>query len=181
MSMTEEQRISPSVGNSSFSDGSGARVASRAGVRGFFGIGIEGAKKEHNLGTLWRSAANLGAGFIFTVGARYRHQCSDTVKAWRHIPLFQFDTVEEFYDIGLPYDCRLVGIELVPGAFILPEYRHHERAVYLLGAEDRGLSSTAMARCHEVVEIPSTHCLNVSVAGAIVMYDRASKTAGAHP
>ena len=33
--------------------------------RGFFGIGVENLKTKANLGTLWRSAINLGADFIF--------------------------------------------------------------------------------------------------------------------
>lgn len=42
------------------------------GARGFFGIGIERSKTEHNVGTLWRTADLLGAAFIFTVGRRYK-------------------------------------------------------------------------------------------------------------
>lgn len=36
--------------------------------RGYFGIGIFHGKSSENLGTLWRSAAILGADFIFTIG-----------------------------------------------------------------------------------------------------------------
>ena len=39
---------------------------------GFFGIGIENAKNEYNIGTLWRSAYLMGASFIFTVNTRYK-------------------------------------------------------------------------------------------------------------
>ena len=34
----------------------------------FFGIGIQNGKTPENLGVLWRSAQNLGASFIFTIG-----------------------------------------------------------------------------------------------------------------
>lgn len=40
--------------------------------RGYFGIGIYHTKNVLNVGTLWRSAHNFGASFIFTVGMRYR-------------------------------------------------------------------------------------------------------------
>lgn len=143
--------------------------------RGYFGIGMEHPKKESNLGTLWRSASNLGAGFIFTIGARYRQQASDTVKAWRHIPLYSFTTLEDFRAHGIPYDCQLIGVEIEDRAVPLARFAHPERCVYLLGAEDHGLTKQATAACQHLVVIPSERCLNVAVAGAIVMYDRATK------
>jgi hypothetical protein len=79
-------------------------------VRGYFGIGIENGKTVANIGTLWRSAHNLGASFIFTVGQRYKYQASDNTKAWRSIPLFQYGGFDEFYD-NLPHDCQLIGVE----------------------------------------------------------------------
>lgn len=142
--------------------------------RGFCAIGIEHSKTPVNVGTLWRSAANMGAAFIFTVGGRYPHQRSDTLKAWRHVPLFDFESVGDLTE-HLPFDCRLVGVELVPTAKPLPAFKHPERACYLLGAEDRGLSDDALAVCDHLTEIPSTRCLNVAVAGSIVLYDRTAK------
>ena len=58
---------------------------------GFFGIGIVGAKHEANVGTLWRGAWQLGASFIFTVGARFKEQASDTTSAWQQIPHFKHE------------------------------------------------------------------------------------------
>ena len=64
-------------------------------MRGYFGIGVYHAKKDVNIGTLWRSAYIFGASFIFTIGRRFPKQASDTVKAFRHIPLFEYQTIEE--------------------------------------------------------------------------------------
>ena len=55
------------------SDGCTARPAVDTGA-GFFGIGIVKAKHEANVGTLWRSAWQLGAGFLFTVATRFRYE-----------------------------------------------------------------------------------------------------------
>ena len=142
--------------------------------RGYFGIGIENMKTGVNIGTLWRSAYSLGASFIFVIGNRYRHQASDTVKAMKHIPLYHYDTFEDFYK-AMPKDCRLIGIDNVEGAEDLETYKHPERAVYLLGAEDHGMSKKAMDTCHDLIQFESKHCLNVSVAGSIIMYDRQTK------
>lgn len=141
-------------------------------MSGYFGIGIENGKTELNTGTLWRSAYNFSAAYIFTVGRRYKSQCSDTLKTWRQIPMLCFENIEEFI---IPRDCLLIGIEIIEGAISLPVFSHPKRAVYLLGAEDHGLSKAAQQRCHQFIEIPSRQCLNVAVAGAIVMYDRMTK------
>lgn len=143
--------------------------------RGYFGIGIEHTKKSVNVGTLWRNAALMGAAFMFTVGRRYDRQCSDTIKAWRHIPLHHFDTFGDFYNF-IPYSCQLIGVEEDGYADeSLVQFDHPERCVYLLGAEDHGLTSEAMERVHHIVSIPSTRSLNVATAGSIVMYDRVAK------
>lgn len=144
-------------------------------TRGYFGIGIENCKTGHNLGTLWRSAHNLGASYIFVIGQRYRLQASDTTKAYRNIPLYHFVSFDEFYS-NLPFDCQLVGVEFPhDGAQPLPQFIHPERCVYLLGAEDHGLSKQALAKCHKLVYIPSLFCMNVAVAGSILMYDRSAR------
>lgn len=142
---------------------------------GFFGIGVYHIKSEVNIGTLMRSAHAFGASFAFTVGRRYKKQASDTTKAWRHIPLFRFDTIESLKG-NLPFGCSLVGVELSDGAIELPAYIHPERACYLLGAEDHGMPEASLRQCHEVVKIPgASACLNVSAAGTVVIYDRVSK------
>jgi tRNA G18 (ribose-2'-O)-methylase SpoU len=150
-------------------------------ARGYFGVGIEAAKTPENVGGLWRSAHAFGAAFMFTIGARYpRRQSPDTTNAWRHIPLHEFDDVAGFA-ASVPRDCTVIGVEtderLAPRELV--PFTHPERAVYLLGAEDRGLSAAVVELCRDLVEIPTAYCLNVATAGSIVLYDRLAKTAGA--
>lgn len=144
--------------------------------RGYFGIGIENTKDHLNVGGLMRSAHALGAAFVFTIGFRYKRQVTDTTAAWKHIPLFTYETFAHFYE-NMACDCLLVGVEIDERAQALPNFAHPERAVYLLGAEDRGLSDEASAACDRLVQIPSLYCLNVATTGALVMYDRNSKRA----
>lgn len=146
-------------------------------MRGYFGIGIENPKTCHNFGTLHRSAMILGADFLFSIGPRpkrWPQQASDTMKAWRHIPLHHYEDVTDFYD-HLPHGCRLIGVEILDSAKPIATFKHPEQACYLLGAEDHGLSNAAISRCHDIVVLPGDFCLNVSVAGSIVMYDRIAK------
>ena len=146
--------------------------STQCGIGGsFFGIGIEHGKAAVNLGTLWRSAHIFDAAFIFTIGKRYTYQSSDVKKSWKSIPLLEFRDFDDFY-AKLPRECQLVGIEITERAKALENFCPPEQAVYLLGAEDHGLSSRALEKCHMLVQIPGNDCLNVAVAGSIVMYDR---------
>ncbi len=137
--------------------------------RGYFGIGIYHTKTEYNIGTLWRSANIFGASFIFTIGKRYKAQNSDTLKTERHIPLYHYDTFEEF---RRPYDCQLVGIEQCDSSVNLATFNHPQRAIYLLGAEDHGLPKKILDECQHVIHVDTKTCLNVAVAGSIIMYER---------
>lgn len=142
--------------------------------RGYFGIGVENLKTKSNLGTLWRSAYNFGASFIFVIGNRYKRQCSDTVKAYRSIPLYEYINSEHFLN-SRPLDCMLIGVEINERSRNITGYCHFERAIYLLGPEDGSLSPRLVDKCHSIVEIPSKQCLNVATAGSIIMYDRIAK------
>ena len=124
-----------------------------------------------NLGTLWRSAYQLGAAGIFVIGQRYRGQASDTLKTYRHVPMRQYQNFEEF-QIGRPHNAILIGVEM--GGKPLQTFKHPSRAVYLLGAEDNGLPTVVRDKCKSIVSIESvgTVSYNVAVAGSLIMYDR---------
>ncbi|MDD5110713.1 MAG: RNA methyltransferase [Patescibacteria group bacterium] len=141
--------------------------------RGYWGIGLFEPKTKDNLGTLWRSAQNFGADFIFTIGERYKKQRTDTTFAERHIPLYNYKTWEDFIS-HIPSGCQVVCIEQTDGAKDIKNSCHPERAIYVLGAEDYGIPDELM-RGYQKVFINTPMCLNVAVAGSIVMYDRSIK------
>ncbi len=142
------------------------------GMRGYFGIGVENISKPMNLGNLMRSAHAFGASFFFTVTPAFDAEQvakSDTSDAVKHLPLYTFAGPDELL---LPRGCRLIGIEFTEGAHELPEFRHPLAAAYVLGREKGSLSPEMAARCEALVKIPTKFCVNVGVAGALVMYDR---------
>jgi tRNA G18 (ribose-2'-O)-methylase SpoU len=143
-----------------------------AGPRGYFGIGVERISKPMNLGALLRTAHAFGASFAFTVAAAFparEVRLSDTSDSADHLPLYEAATIEA---LNLPKGCVLVGIELTDEAVDLPSFRHPLSAAYILGPERGSLSAEAQARCAHVVKIPTKFCINVGLAGALVMYDR---------
>ncbi|MDX2258685.1 MAG: RNA methyltransferase [Hyphomicrobiaceae bacterium] len=139
--------------------------------RGYFAIGAERMSKSLNLGNLMRSAHGFGASFTFTIGATYGalEAFADTSKSRSHVPHYNWRTLD---DLVLPQGCKLVGIELIDTAIDLPSFRHPLQAAYVLGPEKGSLSEPLLQRCHYVVKIPTRFCVNVAMAGAVVMYDR---------
>lgn len=149
-------------------------------MRGYFGVGAERISKAMNLGAVLRTAHAFGASFVFTVGAHHRARevrLSDTSKTDAHVPLYEWDSVEA---MRLPNGCVLVGVELDPEASMLPSFRHPLNAAYVLGPEKGELSPAAKAACTHIVKIPTKFCVNLSIAAAIVMYDRVLSLGG-HP
>lgn len=142
-------------------------------MRGYFGIGIYQPKTETNLGTLWRSAHNFGASFIFTIGDRYKKMGSDTTKSFKHVPLYSYEEFEDFKK-HIPFECPVIFIEQTKNSKDIKNFIHPEKCIYLLGAEDNGIPEDLM-RGHQVVHISTPMCLNVAVAGSIIMFDRVNK------
>jgi tRNA G18 (ribose-2'-O)-methylase SpoU len=141
-------------------------------MRGYFGIGVEGINKPFNVGNLFRSAHAFDASFVFTIAATYKRSegaQTDTSDALANLPFYSFPRRE---DLLLPKGCSLVGVELHDDAVDLPYFKHPRCAAYVLGPEKSSLSPELTARCDHVIKIPTKFCLNVGIAGVLVMYDR---------
>lgn len=141
-------------------------------MRGYFGVGSERISKPMNLGAVLRTGHAFGASFVFTIDAHHRAReinRADTSKAGEHVPLYEWASLDE---MRLPKGCVLVGVELDETAVELPSFRHPLNAAYLLGPERGDLSDEAKAACSHIVKIPTRFCVNLSVAAALIMYDR---------
>lgn len=141
-------------------------------ARGYFGIGVEGVSKPMNLGALLRTAHAFGASFAFAIAPDLRMRevkRSDTSDAPQHLPFYTFASAPE---LMLPKGCALVGVEMLDQATELPSFRHPRQAAYVLGPERGSLSAELIRACDFLVRIPTRFCVNLSIAGAIVMYDR---------
>ncbi len=142
------------------------------GMKGYFGIGVEGVSKAINVGTLFRTAHAFDAAFVFTLRAQYNRRegsLADTSDTPRSVPTYNFADLESF---RLPQGCRLVGVEITDEAIELPSFRHPRQAAYILGAEREGLSADVQSLCDYVVKIPTRFSVNLGVAGSLIMYDR---------
>ncbi len=126
-------------------------------------------KTEANFGGVLRNAHAFGAAFVALIGERYRRAATDTSNAALHVPLYRFETLEEFV-ANRPFACEIVRVE-VDGAKELPEFTHRERAVYLFGGEDKTLPKDVGERSVRI----ESGCLNLATCTGVVLYDRSAK------
>lgn len=108
-------------------------------------------------------------------GRRYTKSNTDTMKAWRHLPLLQ---VDDLFAV-VPHDCVPVAVDLLDDASDLRTYVHPERAFYIFGPEDGTLGKDIVARCRDKVFVPTAFCMNLAAAVNVVLYDRMSKRGAA--
>jgi tRNA G18 (ribose-2'-O)-methylase SpoU len=147
-------------------------------MRGYFGIGCEEISKPMNMGALMRTAHAFGASFFFSINAHAKVRDvynADTSRSMHHLPYYPYEKAD---DLLLPKGCVLIGIELTDDAIDLPTFKHPPSAAYVLGRERGSVSPALLARCAHVVKIPTKFCINVGLAGALVMYDRAISLGG---
>lgn len=140
-------------------------------MRGYAAIGLDNPKINANVGGVLRAAGIYGASMVAVAGLRYKKAATDTMCAYRHLPLMQ---CRDLHDV-VPYDCVPVAVEIVEGARSLPDYTHPERAFYVFGAEDATLGRRVLDWCRDVVYIPTSGCMNLAATVNVVLYDRLTK------
>lgn len=148
----------------------------RRGVRPF-AVAVWEITKEHNLGSLVRTAHAAAAAEVLLVGGRdwdLRPACT----AELYTPVVQLRDVAAFDSHVSSRRYSVVAVELHERAVSLFEADYPERPCFLLGAERGGLPEELVNRAHTIVQIPQwglVPSLNVAVAGSIVVYDYLAK------
>lgn len=140
-------------------------------TRGFAAIGLFNPKDTNNMGGVLRAAGCYGASMVAVSGARFGKSSTDTQKAWKHIPTIQTDDLMSV----IPFGSVPVAIEFIKSARPLTNYVHPESAFYLFGPEDGSLRTDLVARCRDVVYVPTEHCMNLAATVNVVLYDRMAK------
>lgn len=139
--------------------------------RGYAVIALDHPKIDVNVGGAMRAAQCYGADMIVCGMPRFKRQPTDTMKAWRHIPVVVVDDVMSI----VPFDCVPIAVDLVDGAVPLTTYVHPQRAFYVFGAEDATLGARILSRCRDRVMVPTTGCMNLAATVNVVLYDRMAK------
>jgi len=136
--------------------------------------------KEHNVGSLIRTAHAMAAAEVVLVGDREWN-----VEAARTAELYTTVTrvadLEAFRDHLAEKKWNLVAIELDDRAVNIFDAEYPDRPCFLLGAEVGGVPEALLGDAELVVQIPQwglVPSLNLAVAGSIVLYDYLQKEHG---
>lgn len=140
-------------------------------MRGYSAIGLHNPKTPANVGSVLRAAHCYDAALIAHTGNRYRKAPTDTMHAYRHIPLIM---VDDLFSV-IPYDCVPVAVDLLDDARDLTKYTHPERAFYIFGPEDGTLGKHITERCRDRIFVPTRHCMNLAACVNVILYDRMAK------
>lgn len=133
--------------------------------RGYWGIAFYEPKFEKNIGMAIRSAHCFGADFIILIGKRFAKTPADTMATERHIPIYEYKDLKDF-EAHLPVGCEVVVVEC--DGDDIRGFKHPQRAVYLIGGEDRSVPKIKAKR----VKFPTSQCINMAMASTLISYDR---------
>ena len=145
-----------------------------------FSIGIFQGKTSYNVVKLRRIATQLGASECFVIHPRFRQGSAEwTAEEDNKIDASCVPYVEylDFDEFSSKAKEGYVFVAIEMGGQDLVEYKHPRKAIYILGAEDNGVSTLVQRACRDMVALPSSRSqsFNVTCAGSIVMYDRMTK------
>ena len=140
-------------------------------MRGYSCIGLYMPKNSLNIGSVLRASGNFEASFVAVCGKRYQKSCTDTMKQYKHMPLFHVEDLRR----AIPYECVPVAVDIIDGAIDLRKYTHPERAFYIFGPEDGTLREEITSWCRDTVYVPTNQCMNLAGTVHVVLYDRMLK------
>ena len=140
-------------------------------TRGFFCLALDRPHNNLNVGSVLRNATCFGAAMVIIhrpVEEVKKRIPTDTPNCRRHLPVVVTDDLLS----AVPLATEIVAVEVLDDVWPLPSFNHPERACYVFGPENGGLSDEILTAAHRKVTIPTKHCLNLAVATGIVAYSR---------
>jgi 23S rRNA (guanosine2251-2'-O)-methyltransferase len=148
----------------------------RKGKHAFLVV-LDGVEDPHNLGALIRSADGAGADGVIIPERRAAGLTGTAVKASagasEHLSIARVTNISRTLDELKERNVWTVGLD-ERGAQSYDEVDYKMDCALVLGAEGKGLHDLVRRRCDFLVSIPMlghVPSLNVSVAGAVVMYE----------
>ena len=76
----------------------------------------------------------------------------------------------------IPENAKIVCVEFVEGATLLPEFQHPDKAFYIFGPEDGTIDQEIIDKADAVVYVPTIGCMNLAASVNVVLYDRMAKS-----
>lgn len=142
-------------------------------------IGLINPKSPDNVNSVMRAAGNFRVGSVFYTGKRYPRALMRNPdipdmrrKVGQAISLSETECLIEV----VPFDTKIICVELAENAIALPEYQHPDYAFYIFGPEDGTISQDVIDRADAVVYVPTIGCMNLAATVNVLLYDRLMKS-----
>lgn len=145
---------------------------------------LDNIRSVHNVGSLFRTADGFGVSEIFLCGTtptpidRFGRERSDFKKvslgAEKTIPWKYFETTEQVILFSKQEGFQILALEQSERSQNLNTFVSEKNLALVLGTEVTGMSQELLNYCDVILEIPmfgSKESFNVSIAGAIAMYE----------
>jgi 23S rRNA (guanosine2251-2'-O)-methyltransferase len=148
-----------------------------ARLRHKFFLALDGVEDPHNLGALLRSADGAGVDGVILPERRSAPVSAVVAKtsagASEHVPIARVTNITRTLEQLKKANTWVIGLDErgTPDYF---DFDFNLDCVLVLGAEGAGLHDLVKKTCDHLLRIPmagSVSSLNVSVAGAVVMYE----------
>ena len=150
------------------------------------GLLLHNIRSAHNVGSLFRSADGAGVAHVFLSGYtptpldKFQRAQKDIAKtalgAEKKIPWSSHKNASSLIKNLKTEGWHIVGIEQDSKAVDYRALHLKPKTLFVLGNEVRGISPELRRICDTLIEIPmhgSKESLNVSVAGAVVLFAHA--------
>jgi|SRR5215813_5142665 len=138
---------------------------------------LDGVEDPHNLGALIRTADGAGADGVIIPERRAVGLTGTVVKASagasEHLPIARVTNISRMLEELKDRNLWTVGLD-ERSTQSYDELDYNMNCAIVLGAEGKGLHDLVRKRCDFLVSIPMlghVPSLNVSVAGAVIMYE----------
>jgi 23S rRNA (guanosine2251-2'-O)-methyltransferase len=151
--------------------------AVRVGPGSKFLLALDGVEDPHNLGALLRSADGAGIDGVILPERRSAPLSAVTAKssagASEHVRIAQVVNITRALETMKKHNIWIVGLD-ERGTPDYTDFDFRQDVCLVLGSEGSGLHDLVKRTCDHLLRIPmagSVSSLNVSVAGAVVMYE----------
>lgn len=139
---------------------------------------LSNPKNARNIAMIIRLASCYDVKQVWYTGNRIkidegeRLPREERMKGYAEVDLIQNDYPFDMFERGV----TPVAIEVRDNAMNLHDFEHPKNPLYVFGPEDGSIPQVYMRHCHQVVVIPTKHCLNLATAVSTILYDRQYKS-----
>jgi 23S rRNA (guanosine2251-2'-O)-methyltransferase len=152
-------------------------IATRGRYQHRFFLALDGVEDPHNLGALLRSADGAGVDGVVLPERRSAPITGVVAKtsagASEHVPIARVTNITRALEQMKKANIWIIGLD-ERGTPDYTDFDFSADCCLVLGAEGAGLHDLVKKTCDHLLRIPmagSVSSLNVSVAGAVVMYE----------